>query len=102
MEKAEDKKFDVGTVIPQNKKGQFDRKESDFRDNVSAEEGAKFPVESGRYHLYINLACPWANACLITLYLNGLDKVVSVSTTAPEWGVVNQETGRTSWVFDKA
>jgi len=68
---------------------------------VSEEEGAKYPVESGRYHLYINLACPWANGALIALHLNGLEDVVSFSTTAPEWGVVNQETGRTSWVFDK-
>lgn len=94
-------KKDIGTVIPESKKGQFDRKESEFKYVVSEKEGAKYPVESGRYHLYCNLPCPFANGALIALHLNGLEDAISFSFTAPEMGVVNQETGRAGWVFDK-
>ena len=33
--------------------------QSSFRDVVSREPNAKFPPESGRYHLYVSYACPW-------------------------------------------
>lgn len=45
------------------------------------------------------MACPWANGVLTVMYLKGLDHVFSVSTTAPVWGLVNEE-GRKGWVFD--
>ena len=38
--------------------GKFVRSESQFRDTLGS---AKFPAEKGRYHLYISMACPWAN-----------------------------------------
>ena len=83
-----------------NQKGQFTRHESAFRDFVSEESGAKYPVEAGRYHLYINLACPWANGVFSTMKLKGLDHAISWSTTQPEFGLVCED-GRTSWVFNK-
>ena len=45
--------------------GKFKREASSFRNSVSAEEGAEFPPQSGRYHLYVSLACPWAHRALI-------------------------------------
>lgn len=80
--------------------GKFKRSEQAFRSSVSSKGDAEFPMEEGRYHLYINLACPWANGALAMLNLKGLDHVISVSTTKPEWGVLN-EAGRTGWVFDE-
>lgn len=38
--------------------GEFYREEVKFRGTI--EEGGKYPPETGRYHLYISLACPWA------------------------------------------
>lgn len=35
------------------------------------------------------------------LHLKGLQKVISVNTSKPEWGVINSE-GRKGWVFDKS
>ena len=58
-------------------------------------------MEEGRYHLYVNMACPWANGALATLHLKGLADAITVSTTKPEWGVLN-EAGRTGWVFDES
>lgn len=53
-----------------------------------------------RYHIYVNLACPWANGVLSIIELKGLQKVFTVSNTRPEWGTVNDK-GRQGWVFDK-
>lgn len=62
-------------------KGTFVRQVSSFRHFVSDEPESKYPVEEGRYHLYINLACPWANGVFCTLKMKGLDHAISWSTT---------------------
>jgi len=92
---------DPSLVLPTNKSGSFDRPESQFRNYISDEKDSKYPVEEGRYHLYINLACPWANGVLVTIYLKGLDHAISCSTTQPEWGIVDQNTNRSGWVFNE-
>lgn len=46
-------------VKPGDSSGEFKRQVSSFRESISSEAGAKFPVEKGRYHLYISYACPW-------------------------------------------
>ena len=43
-------------------KGGFVRQSSQFRDWVGRSE--RFPLEPGRYHLYVSLACPWAHRTL--------------------------------------
>ena len=64
--------------------GKFERQASKFRDNVSNDEDAKYPVESGRYHLYVSLACPWAHRALIFRKLKGLKEHIDVSVVHPE------------------
>ena len=56
--------------------GKFVRKSSEFRDSIS--NGGTFDVESGRYHLYISYACPWAHRTLMTRNLLGLEQHISV------------------------
>jgi len=63
--------------------GSFRRQESHFRQFVSADASARFPVESGRYHLYVCRACPWAHRTLIGRALMGLEDVISVSYVDP-------------------
>ena len=65
--------------------GRFVRKDSQFRNWVTPDgdpgpsgEGG-FRAESGRYHLYVSLACPWAHRTLIFRQLKGLQDVVGVS-----------------------
>jgi putative glutathione S-transferase len=72
--------------------GSFERQEDAFRDEVSAEPGARFAPEPRRYHLYVSLACPWACRTLIVRHLKGLEKVVSASVVDP----VRDERG---WAF---
>lgn len=64
--------------------GKFERQASQFRDSISNEEGAKFKAESGRYHLYVSLACPWAHRTLIFRVLKGLEEHIDVSVVHPE------------------
>lgn len=76
----------------QDIKGSFQRKESLFRNWITKD--GEFAPEKGRYHLYVSLACPWANRTLIMRNLKGLQDFVSVST-------VHWRMGKESWHFEK-
>ena len=63
-------------------KGEFKREQSQFRHQIS--DDGKFAPESGRYHLYVSLACPWAHRTLIFRQLKGLTDHISVSVVSPD------------------
>ena len=76
--------------------GRFVREDAQFRNAVGDEA---FPAESGRYHLYVSLACPWAHRTLIVRSLKQLEEHISVSVVSPimlenGW-TFNQEEGST-------
>jgi putative glutathione S-transferase len=50
---------------------------------ISDDGSTNFAAESGRYHLYFSLYCPWAQRPLIALKLRGLEHVVSWSAVDP-------------------
>jgi putative glutathione S-transferase len=64
--------------------GKFQRQASQFRSDISSEDGAEFAPESGRYHLYVSLACPWAHRALIFRKLKGLEKHIDISVVSPD------------------
>ncbi|UWQ58703.1 glutathione S-transferase family protein [Leisingera caerulea] len=70
--------------------GAFKRSESQFRNWVTADGSAGpsgeggFAAESGRYHLYVSLACPWAHRTLIFRKLKELEDHISVSVVHPD------------------
>ncbi|MBW2527425.1 MAG: glutathione S-transferase family protein, partial [Deltaproteobacteria bacterium] len=66
--------------------GRFVRQNSAFRDWISADGGARFRAEPGRYHLYVSYACPWAHRTLIARALEGLEEAISVSVVDPIMG----------------
>ncbi len=78
--------------------GKFQRKDAQFRNWVTADgsdgpNGEKgYPAENGRYHLYVNLACPWAHRTLIFRSLKGLEDAISVS-------VVHWKMKENGWEF---
>ncbi|WP_394205022.1 glutathione S-transferase family protein [Shewanella waksmanii] len=65
-------------------KGEFQRQESRFRHTISNDKDSIYPVEAGRYHLYVSLACPWAHRTLIFRQLKQLEEIISVSVVMPE------------------
>jgi putative glutathione S-transferase len=63
--------------------GSFRRQESVFRRWVSADEDAQFPLQAGRYHLYVARACPWAHRTIIARSLMGLEEAIGLSFVDP-------------------
>ncbi len=63
--------------------GNYKRKESAFRERVSADGQTDFLAESNRYHLYISLACPWAHRAFIFRKLKKLEDIISLSIVDP-------------------
>lgn len=61
--------------------GRFKRQDSIFRHTIS--EDGPFLPESGRYHLYVSNACPWAHRTLIFRHLKQLTDHISVSVVHP-------------------
>ena len=80
-------------------KGRFVRKESQFRNWVTADGSpgpsgtGGFKGEPGRYHLYVSHACPWAHRTLIFRAVKGLEDMISVS-------VVHWFMGESGWTFE--
>ena len=64
--------------------GKFVRQNSLFRRALEASKDSEFPAESGRYHLYVSLACPWAHRTLIFRKLKKLEEHITVSIVSPD------------------
>jgi glutathionyl-hydroquinone reductase len=67
----------------QSDEGEFERQEDEFRDWLSNDASTRFPAVSGRYHLYVSLACPWASRTLIVRNLKGLHDAIGVTVADP-------------------
>jgi putative glutathione S-transferase len=87
--------------LERHKDGRFVRPATRFRNWVTP-DGAPgpsgtggFPAETGRYHLYVSLACPWASRTIILRKLKRLENVISMS-------VVSWHMGKDGWTFDAA
>ena len=79
--------------------GAFERSTAGFRNWITP-DGAPgpsgtggFQAESGRYHLYVSFACPWAHRTLIFRALKGLEEHIGVS-------VVHPDMLKDGWSFD--
>lgn len=77
-------------VQKKDKDGRFVRQVSSFRHWVTPDGSAGptgeagFRADTGRYHLYVALICPWASRTLIARKLKKLEDVISVSIVAPQ------------------
>ena len=81
--------------------GRYIRSDAQFRNWVTVDGSAGptgvggFKAEPGRYHLYVSMACPWANRTLIFRSLKGLEDSISVS-------VVHWYMAENGWTFEPA
>ena len=66
-----------------NEDGEFDRQSTTFRSEIKDDPDAEFPAASGRYHLYVSYACPWAHRTLLVRALKELEEAISVSVVDP-------------------
>jgi glutathionyl-hydroquinone reductase len=64
-------------------RGEFVRQAYQFTDRVTADGSSGYPVESGRYHLIVSLACPWAHRAVIVRRLLGLEPHITMTVVDP-------------------
>ncbi|MCL4109718.1 UNVERIFIED_CONTAM: hypothetical protein GTU68_018445 [Idotea baltica] len=86
--------------------GAFVRSTAGFRNWITRDGSAGpsgrdgFKAESGRYHLYVSYACPWAHRTLIFRALKGLTDHISLSAVHPDmltngWTFETDDSGAT-------
>ena len=85
-------KWIVKSIINSDENGAYDRLPRTFLNNISNNENI-FKPETGRYHLYVSYACPWATRTLIYRKIKNLEDHISVSVVHPDM----LENG---WCFD--
>lgn len=78
---------DAFTIDGEHVGGVFRRQQSHFRDWVGVDprtgRDSAYPVQAGRYHLYVALACPWSHRAVMLRELAGLQSAVAISYAAP-------------------
>ncbi len=65
------------------KDGSFVRQPNHFTDRITADGSSGYPVEAGRYVLYVCLACPWAHRSIIVRDLLGLQDALPMRVVDP-------------------
>ena len=76
----------------QTKQGEFQRQKDAFDRWVRVDGSSEFPVEPGRYHLYVSLACPWAHRTVIVRKIKRLERAIGMTVVDP----IRDERG---WAF---
>jgi putative glutathione S-transferase len=74
--------------------GEYDRQDDQFRNWVTEDGSSRFPAASGRYHLYVSLACPWAHRTIIVRQLKKLEDIIGMTVVDP----IRDERG---WAFQE-
>ena len=80
--------------------GAFERSTAKFRNWITVDGSTEFQAESGRYHLYVSLACPWAHRTLIFRKIKNLTAHISFDVVHPDmlsdgWTFESDRTGAT-------
>eukprot|EP00049_Salpingoeca_infusionum_P007903 m.127732 g.127732 ORF g.127732 m.127732 type:complete len:405 (+) comp13855_c0_seq2:448-1662(+) len=76
--------------------GAFERKASTFRNWIAREDAV-----SGRYHLYISHACPWANRVHAVMKLKNLEQHIGLSIVHPTWATTKEGDDHRGWMFGR-
>jgi glutathionyl-hydroquinone reductase len=73
----------MSQLAPRNKRGEYQRPQSEFRQRV---DGGKYAPAPNRYRLYVGWSCPWAHRTLVVRALKGLEDKIDVVIL---WGDAN-------------
>jgi putative glutathione S-transferase len=76
----------------QSGEGAFIRQPDAFQGWVTANRNSGCQAASGRYHLYVSWACPWAHRTIIVRKLKKLEHVIGMTVVDP----IRDERG---WTF---
>jgi glutathionyl-hydroquinone reductase len=76
----------------QSVEGAFIRQPDVFQGWVTANGSSGYQAASGRYHLYVSWACPWAHRTIIVRKLKKLEGVIGMTAVDP----IRDERG---WAF---
>lgn len=84
-------RWERAPLVQADAPGRFRRRPGGFRgwvtpDGAPGADGRGFPAESGRYHLVVALACPWAHRASLARALFGLEEAVSMDVVEPLMG----------------
>ncbi len=79
-------------------KGEFVRGVSGFRHVLG--EDAAFPVEPGRYHLFVALNCPWCHRVTLARNVLGLENGISMDVAFPNRTSEDDPEGAGRWEFN--
>lgn len=82
-------------LVQHDDKGLYFKRDSVFRNHISADPKSEFPPEPGRYHLYCAVACPWAHRATLMRTLKRLEPFVTLTNTF-------QEVDGQGWSFGEA
>jgi putative glutathione S-transferase len=88
-----DGKWMTDEVLRQHdEKGLYFKRPAVFRGRITADGASSFPAESGRYHLYCAVACPWAHRAVLFRVLKQLSPHITL------WNTVQEVDGE-GWTF---
>jgi putative glutathione S-transferase len=73
--------FELVTEVART--GMFERQGSAFRSWVQDREHARYPAETGRYHVYVSRACPWSHRVILARAIKRLEAVIGISYVHP-------------------
>ena len=76
--------------------GEFVRGVSSAREFIGSGD---FPVEAGRYHLYVAFNCPWCHRVAMARSVLGLEEAVSMDVLFPGRTTDSDERGENLWRF---
>lgn len=90
------KDADLSDAATRRKAGEFVRGVSAAKQIIPC---ADYPVESGRYHLYVAFNCPWCHRVALARALLGLEKVITMDVAMPVRSEEGHPEGEGKWVF---